>query len=200
MARRRRPGGGRKPHGKFPKDATFTTRLTSETRRALDERAKMSRLSVSATAERVLRLGLEKSSGKPRNSALGHAVALLAEKVEESAQKSWLEDPFTGRGLLYAIEALPWHFAPTAEGMPGPPRGIQEEAAKMPAQFAERFRTPAGFGHTLAFNLIHEIEQATSYPPQNEWSQPIFFYEKPEQLALIGGHLVLAEGKKGKSK
>ncbi len=200
--RKRRPGGGRKPGGEFPKIATFTTRILPETRRALDEAARMSRprRSVSATAEHILRQGLRKPAGEPRNLAVATAVALLAENIERDAKKNWRDDPFTGLALRYAVEALLFHFAPSPEGTPAVPPAIDEEASKMPPEFAERFRKPAGFGHMLAYNLIHEIEQATSSAPINEWSMPIFFSERPRQLALIGSGLGLADSKKGKSK
>lgn len=196
---KRRPGGGRKPQGEFAKSATFTTRLEPATRRALDEAARMADKSVSVIAEHILKQGLKKPSGEPRNVALASAVALLAENIESGTKEAWLDDQFTGLALRYAVEALLFHFAPTPEGTPAIPRAIDDAAAKMPPEFAERFRKPAGFGHTLAFNLIHEIEQAVSSAPPNEWSLPIFSSEKPAQLAVMGRNL-LADSKKRKTK
>jgi hypothetical protein len=200
--RKRRPGGGRKPSGEFPgKYATFTTRIQPETRRALDEATRKSRhRSVSATAEFILKQGLKKPSGEPRNHSLACAVAILAERIEQAAGERWRQDQFTGLALRYAVEALLFHFAPTPEGVPAVPPAVEKAAEKMPPEFAERFRKPAGLGHTLAFNLIQELEQARSTATPNEWSLPIFFSEEPAQLGLISRDLGLTESKKGKSK
>jgi hypothetical protein len=200
--RKRRPGGGRKPGGEFPgKYAAFTTRLQPETRRALDEAAARSKYgSVSATAEFILKQGLKKPSGEPRNLALACAVALLAERIERATGQSWRQDKFTGWALRYAVEALLFHLAPTAEGEPAATPAVEKSAEKMPPEFAERFRRPAGLGHTLAFNMILELEQARSTAMPNEWSLPVFFSEEPAQLGLISRDLELADTKKGKSK
>jgi hypothetical protein len=199
--RKRRPGAGRPAGGEFPgKSATFTTRLQPETRRALDAAAKASgpRGSVSAVAERILKAGLEKPSGEPRNTALAAAVALLTKNTEAATGQSWREDQWTGMALRYAVEALLFHFAPTPEGTPAVPSAIDEAASKMPPEFAERFRKPAGLGHMLAYNLINELEQATSSSIPNEWSLPIFFSDDQRRLGLISRDLGLAQ--KGKSK
>ena len=202
VKRKRRPGGGRKPSGEFPgKSATFTTRLQPETRRALDDAArKGGHGSVSATAEFILKQGLKKPTGEPRNLALACAVALLAERIEQATAQSWRQDQFTGLALRYAVEALLFHFAPTPEGTPAAPQAVEKAAEKMPPEFAERFRKPAGIGHTLAFNLIHELEQVRSTAAPNEWSLPIFFSEEPAQLGLISRDLALAGSKKEDSK
>jgi hypothetical protein len=51
----------------------------------------------------------------------------------------------------------------------------------------------------LASNLINEIQQAAPGAPITERSLPIFFSDKPMQLALIGRDLGLT-AKKGKTK
>ena len=199
--RKRRPGGGAKPLGEVAKSATFTTRIEPATRHALDEATRKSRhRSVSAMAGFILKQGLKKPSGEPRNHSLACAVAILAERIEQAAGESWRQDQFTGLALRYAGEALLFHFAPTPEGVPAVPPAVEKAAEKMPPEFAERFRKPAGLGHTLAFNLIQELEQARSTATLNEWSLPIFFSEEPAQLGLISRDLGLAETKKGKSK
>jgi len=197
--KRRRPGGGRKPHGEFPgKAATFTTRIQPETRRALNEAARLSHRSVSATAEHILKQGLRKPSGEPRNSALANAIEVLVENIERDTNKSWRDDVWTGLAVRYAVETLLFHYAPTPpEGTVAVPPAVDEAAGKMPPEFAQRFRTPAGFAHTLAYNLILEIQQSISLGPPNEWSLPYFFSEKPAQLALIARRLGLADSKKG---
>ena len=103
--------------------------------------------------------------------------------------------------LRYAVEALLYHYAPTPppDGAPAIPSGIEQAAGKMPPEFAERFRKPAGFGHLLAYNLILEIEQAA--PGEiNEWTVPIFLNAKPGALGLIRSGLGLGQNTKGKVK
>jgi hypothetical protein len=198
---KRRSGGGRKPLGEIAKTATFTTRIEPATRRALDEATRKSRHgSVSATAEFILKQGLKQPSGEPRNYAVGAAIALLAERIEAETKLNWREDPFTGFALSYAAEHFLFHFAPAPEreGMPPVPPAIKEAAAKMNSEFADNFCKPHFFGRMLADFLIREIKEAAASAPPNEWSMPIFFSEKPAQLALIGQHLGLS--KKGKSK
>ena len=43
---------------------------------------------------------------------------------------------------------------------PATPPAIENAAARMPPDLAERYRKPAGFGHMRAFSLIADIEQA----------------------------------------
>src|SRR5262249_466350 len=157
------------------KTATFTTRIQPQTRRALVEAAKARPdKSISAAAEYILRHGLQESPGEPRNNALAAAIALLAQNVEEPPKRAWLAAEWTGKALRDAVEALLFHYAPTPEEQDGKlPAAVDQAAAKMPPEFAERFRKPAGFGHFMAFRLINEIKQATSPGPINEWSLPI---------------------------
>lgn len=157
----------------------------------------MSRRSVSATAEYILKQGLRKPSGEPRNSALATAIERLVENIERDTKESWRDDPWTGLAVRYAVETLLFHYAPTPpEGSVPAPPAVDEAAGKMPPEFAQRFRTPAGFAHTLAYNLILEIQQSISSGRPNEWSLPIFFSERPAQLALVAGGLGLGDSKK----
>jgi hypothetical protein len=196
---KRQPGGGRKPIGEFPKSAAFTTRLDPALRSALVEAAERSGKSVSETAARILREGLKKPAGAGRNLSLASAVALMAEKVEHETQKSWRDDQFTRQALTWAIETLLAYIAPDLKEAPPIPPAIEAAAAKRPSPFAQQYRTPDGVGFLQASNLINEIEQAAPGRAINEWSLPIFFSEKPMQLALIGRDLGLTT-KKGKSK
>jgi hypothetical protein len=177
--------------------------MEPETRRALDAAAAAHQpkpLSVSRMAESLLKAALlNKPTVERRNNALAAAIEQLAENIEHETKKSWRDDTFTGMALRYAIEHLLYHFAPMPEREPAIPAAVNEAAAKMPEEFAQQFSKPPGFGRTLAFQLIHEIEQAASPGPINEWSLPYFFSGQPERLALIGRDLTVAE-KKGKAK
>jgi hypothetical protein len=46
-------------------------------------------------------------------------------------------------------------------------------ASKMPPDFAERCRSPAGVGHLAAFGIICEIDSTLESGPPNEWSTPV---------------------------
>jgi hypothetical protein len=152
-------------------------------------------------AERLLRLGLGKPAGEPRNYAIARAVAMLAENIERRTQRNWRDDQWTGQALRYAVEALVYHYAPTppTEGAPAVPSAIEQAAGKMPPEFAERFSTTPGFGHTLAQFLIQEIEQAGDHSMPDEWTMPIFFSATQEQLALISRDLGSVRTRKEKS-
>ena len=75
--------------------------------------------------------------------------------------------------------------APVSEGMPPTPPAVEQAAAKMHRDDAEHFCKFAGFGRMQAQFLIREIEQAASSGPINEWTMPIFFSERPENLGLL---------------
>jgi hypothetical protein len=199
MRRKRARGGGRKPQGEFAgKLATFSTRITAETRRALDEAARRSGRSLSQHVEYLLRRALQKPTGEPHDLALAQAVALLAAYVERDAGERWLDDPFTGMALLHAVEAFLLRLTPVAEGPPAVPAAVENAAARMPPAFAAEFRTPSGFGHMLAHHLSREIEAAGASPnDNNEWSLPMFLSADPGALSLICRGLGLSKGKKG---
>jgi hypothetical protein len=168
-------------------------------RRALIEAARSSRLSVSRIAERLLKAGLEKPAGRPRNQALAAMVAELAEIVERDTGKSWQDDPWAGEALRFLIDAALFHFSPTPEDVPAIPKAIEQAAAKMPPELAEWFCKPKGYGLTRAQFAIAEIEQAAA-SAVNEWSLPILFNDRPSRLGIIGRDLGLAQRTKGKSK
>ena len=199
--RKRAPGGGRKPQGDIVgKSAAFATRITPEVRRWLEAEAKKSRLSLSQAAERVFIGAMHRANdAQKRSRALAHSIARLAESVERDTGKSWLDDPFTGQALRYAIDALAFHVAPTPEESAVPPK-IEEAAGRMLPEIATRFRTPAGLGHMAAIHLITEIELSANPPEPNEWSLPITFNASADELKQIGSDLGLVKKTKGKVK
>jgi hypothetical protein len=70
---------------------------------------------------------------------------------------------------------LLFHFAPTASDTLTVPPAVEAMANTMPADFAERYRTPAGVGHLAAFGVICEIDSTLESEPPNEWSTPAGF-------------------------
>jgi hypothetical protein len=197
--RKRAPGGGRKPKGEFAgKTATITTRVQPDTRDALEEAAQASGRSLSQEVEFRLKAGLRKpTQAERRNQALGHAIGFMAEELEKVTGRIWLDDPFTGRALWHAAEAFVFYCAPPLNNQSAdvPPLVVQS-AAKMPAELAQRFRTPSGFGHMSAHFIINQIEQAARPPaPHNEWTMPTFFTAQEMVLGSIGRDLRLGAKK-----
>src|SRR5262245_48238431 len=125
-ARKRAPGAGRKPRGDYSgKTDTFTTRITPQTRRALEQAAATSRRSLSQEVEHRLRLSLNKPAGKAHNRALGHAVVMLAERIERETKQDWRRDTYTGQALCHAVGMMLQYFAAAAEASPVVPPAIE---------------------------------------------------------------------------
>ena len=122
-ARKRRPGGGRKPagdiHGKIE---TFSTRISRETRQALDDEARRSGQSVSQVAERLLILGLKTKRDREKDDpmrALSFLIDQLAITVSAypagGAALNWRTNPFIFKSLRLAIYGLMKRLAPPGE-------------------------------------------------------------------------------------
>src|SRR5262245_33481796 len=118
---------------------TFTTRITPETRIALERAAAQGGRSISSEAEHRLKTSLTKPSVAIHNAALAHAIALLAERIEEEVKEDWRRNPFAAMALLAAIDMLLHHFA-TFEPEPKTPPPIEASAAKRPPEIAGRYR------------------------------------------------------------
>jgi hypothetical protein len=124
----------------------------------------------------------------------------VAEEIEKGTGRSWLEDPFTGLALRYAIEHLAFDFAPMSTGDSlEVPQGIEDGTVKMPPLFAEQYRKPAGFASVVAHFVLAKIKSASRDPevPHNEWDMPFFSTAHQTVLALIGRDLGLGAKKKG---
>ena len=176
MPRKRAPGAGRKPKGEFAgKAATFTTRIRPDTRSALEQGAQRSGLSLSQYVEFLLRHAALKPSGKEeqRNQALARAIATLAENIERATGLSWKNDAFTAQAVRSAIDALLFRFAPGPSDSQAVPAPIEGMAAKMPQEFAARYRAPTGLGQFVAFALISEIESERAGRNPDEWTAPV---------------------------
>lgn len=191
MARKGAPGAGRPPRGDIKnKVETFTTRITAETRRALEASAKEHDRSLSQEAEIGLRNYLEKPSGAVRNRALAYIVCNLAAGIEAQTGKDWRSDVFSSMALRGAIEAVLLHFAPAAEERPLVPEAVERRAEKMPPEFAVAYRRPVGLGHFHAHHLIAEIESASRSGMINEWTLPITLNAPLEKLGILAKDLV----------
>jgi hypothetical protein len=160
LAKKRAPGAGRKPHGEFRgKSATLTTRITFETRAAMERAAQKSGRSLSQEVEHRLDYSIRRDYEHNRHRhirALAEAIAILIHWVERATQKRWIDDPFTAEALRRGIEFLVFHFG--APGTPEVPATVKDAAARVPLQARDQSMTPAGVGHAEAGGLISWIE------------------------------------------
>ena len=120
MAKRKRaPGGGRKPTGDIRgKKAWFSTRVTNETRAALDDEAAATGKSVSQVAEALLIEALtirrEVSLNDPMQ-ALAYVISQLANVTCHGLDRDWRTDPFMFQALKLAIGNFMDGIAPAGE-------------------------------------------------------------------------------------
>jgi hypothetical protein len=191
--RKRASGAGRPPRGNLKnKNSAFTTRITAETRRALEASAKKHRRSLSQEAEAGLRDYLKKPAGEARNRAIAAIIGGLAEGIEQQTGKSWRTDIFTSMAMRYAVEAVLFHLAPGTEENPAIPPAVEKQAAKMSGEFADRYRRPAGLGHMRAYSLIAEIESRPRAGKEtDEWTTPIFLNASQEMIGVLAKDLDL---------
>ena len=114
MPRIRAPGAGRKPKGPIQgKSAAFSTRITAETRGALEAEAAHSGQSVSQVAERLLKIGLEATRERDADDPM-RALCYLMEGVaqgcvfirEDDKLCDWRNDPYTFDAFRAAVNML----------------------------------------------------------------------------------------------
>ena len=123
--KKRAPGGGRKPSGDIHgKSSTLSTRITAETRRALETERKATGLSISQIAERLMMVGLREKRARERNDpvrALCYIVAelsgLICNMKSEDGKPAfdWRTDPFMFRAYQLAIQGFMDTIAPPGD-------------------------------------------------------------------------------------
>jgi len=163
MPRKRRPGGGRKPQGNIQgKGENFSTRITAETREALEREASASGQSISQVAERLLMLGLREKTKRDRplralcyvieQIALGLSSGRWMDPAEfpvvdvstrrplrlraavESMRDEWRTEPFNYRAFKIAVGMLLNALEPKGElKSPHPAEEIDKYLANAPA-------------------------------------------------------------------
>jgi hypothetical protein len=124
-AGKRKAGPGRKPAGTIrSKVSNFSTRITAETRVALETEARATEQSVSQVAEQLLRLGIKTKRERERPDALRAFCYLVAELAElicnfkEADGKpafDWRTTPFTFEAFRLAIQKLMDAIKPSGE-------------------------------------------------------------------------------------
>ena len=188
MIRKRKPGGGRKPKGSIrAKSEVFTTRITPETREALEREAKLSGQSVSQAAERLLILGMEtrrqrqnyrslralcflikqlaKMAGGSQWSDINHAgETRWHRKSVEKEQDEWLTNPFRYKAFTIAVQSLFEALKPKGEIKPPFSDESIDQAA---ASFGE---TNSAFV-ALMKNVNASPENSAAYHFSSLWAQ-----------------------------
>jgi len=148
MSRKRAPGGGRKPQGEFSsKSAQLATRVTFETRRALDAAARKSGRSLSQEVERRLRDSLKSSAKADRDrptAALTHLVTRLVELISVISKRPWNSNRWCIETLKFAVTKL-------LDQVPAPD---SDQPTHLDAF------TPEILGTALALQVFHNVERA----------------------------------------
>jgi hypothetical protein len=161
MRRKRAPGGGRKPRGEFSnKRAQLATRVTIETRKALDAAARKSGFSLSQEIEHRLRdslMGTDKADRDPATAALSHLITRSAETISVISKRPW-------NGNRWCIDALKFAVIKLLDQIPA---SESDQPAHLDVFTAEQL------GASLALGLFRNVEQANpdddvaaSYPAE----------------------------------
>lgn len=121
--RKRKPGAGRKPAGPIAgKRSTFSTRITAETRGALEAEAAIAGQSISQLTERLLLLALELKRDRDFDDpvrALGYLIGHIAEFCRSTAEDGrdceWYSDPSVFETFRLALGKLLEQLRPPGE-------------------------------------------------------------------------------------
>lgn len=107
-ARKRKAGGGRKPKGPIAnKAATFSTRITPQTRDAIDRVASETGLSVSQAAERLIQIGLDARRRRGADRPLRALLFLIETLALSIAGGRWMDqNAYNDESHKEAIAAL----------------------------------------------------------------------------------------------
>ena len=178
--RKRRPGGGRKPQGDIRgKSKTFSTRITGETREALETEADVSGRSISQVAESLLVLGLNTKREIERDAAmraLCFVIAELAHHVvgvhifgkdgKEQPAASWRTTRFFFRAFKIAVGKVLDALEPAGEietvdysaiNLPG--------AEDLAREWKSTFKSPEARGAYAAGYVLHSLYSSPHQTP-----------------------------------
>jgi hypothetical protein len=205
MARKRAPGGGRKPQGDTSKSATLSIRITPDLRAALEREAARSKRKLSMEVEMRLKRSLERPKTLERllpshNLALGSSISQIAQRIEGRTGHRWLEDAFSREALKSAVEIFLSQIAPTGEIRV--PENVEQsfqsalevyQAIKphrrehVPKPKAEH-KTPEAVGSAIALGFLEDLKTAdfppTNYPRSQHYA--FEFYEMPRIRKGLG--------------
>jgi hypothetical protein len=168
MARRRGPGGGRKPRGPYRGNSKMLgVRVRRDVWEALDKIAKSRDYSLSQEVQIGLKCWIRLRRG-PCGPALVDAISKVVERVSAATEKSFTDDSFTAKAMRAALDMVIEHFSAPSDGPdvipPKVTRHVKEAIAKgrMPANVLEWACSPATVGQREAGFVIAAIEGAAS--------------------------------------
>jgi TraY domain-containing protein len=148
MARKRAPGGGRKPQGEFSnKRALLATRVTLETRKSLDAAARKSGRSLSQEVEYRLRDSLkisDKVRRQPASAALAYLATRLAETISVISKRPWHSNRWCIETLKFAVTKLLDQVPAREDDQPAHLNNL----------------TPELFGTALGLQVFYSVERA----------------------------------------
>jgi hypothetical protein len=159
--RKRAKGGGRKPIGTKAKSSNFSTRITANTRSALEVEAKLADISVSRMAEQLLELGLDTKREREQRSpikALSYIVEYLADECSVATHDSsppfeWNTDTFVFDALTRALGLLLERLRPSDS----PLQKYLAEAKNVHPVYRELLATPETWAKHAFWNLWDEL-------------------------------------------
>jgi len=129
QARRRAPGGGRKPLGDEDRLELFPFRLSKGMRKKLEDLADRRGTDMSTQLRAALTSWDRRGEVRSLHTeALATAVAVLADRIEEATGKRWLDDPLTSQLVRERVEQLVAHLIPTPTEPASVPAEIKEAA------------------------------------------------------------------------
>jgi hypothetical protein len=160
--KRRAPGAGRKPQGKFKGNyAVLNLRVTPEVRTALERAIEKNGSSLSQEAQRRLDSSFEEDrrarKQRPDLRALTAAITMLTEHIERKTGHRWQDGAFTTQALQAGVEFLIRHFG--AGGEVVVPSSVAETADRQRNEGLNPSVTPSAIGWEEAGYVIGMIER-----------------------------------------
>ena len=167
--RKRGPGGGRKAQGPIAgKSANFSTRITPETRGALEAEAKLANQSVSQMAEQLMKSGLSTRRARKNTdplSALAYLVSRLADDCvmasPDGRRFEWNTDPFINNEFQVAVSLLIEHLRPQGESTIAKHFSTEQGVHSL---YREVLEKPGTWGKHVFLQLWDDL---CSTPPQS---------------------------------
>jgi hypothetical protein len=122
-ATKRKAGPGKTPSGPIRgKSSNFSTRITAETREALESEARARGYSMSQVAEQFLRLGIRTKRERDRPDAMRGLCYVIAELSElvcnlnpEGPLPDWRTNPFMHEAFALAIQKFMTEIRPSGD-------------------------------------------------------------------------------------
>jgi hypothetical protein len=164
----RQSSRGRKPAGPYKRNTVIlTVRMQPERKAAI---AKLAAELGHSTAQAV-QLAFDQwlyrhDPTRAHVERLLKAVDRLVRHVEANTKRKWTEDPFTALAIMHGMQTLLWRMGtPFPRGDVAVPPAIEETAARLPPDAAERYREVGGVAEAAAGFAMTLNDQDNSRAP-----------------------------------